>query len=243
MSWETFSLHFKQTYEGGYRYLDRCGEFMLEAIERLDFVCTEPKPTGAKLEIPEKGIVATIDSQELAIRQDLPEDDGAFFLETSQELARIAGKHFNPQHVQKNGFASKRYWPMTSAEATLKASLALGDKFHLDLAKLIGMVPTRKGFDCHFNSGSMDFHVILQAVTFEKVTLHKHTPDFRASAEQRRRVDRLNQNTQRFKSDFSHALMLDTDLVEFDPPLGSLEKHFEDMQHKTALLLKQFHVA
>ena len=61
MTWQTFSLHFKQTYEGGYRYLDRCGEFMIEAVERLDFIPGDIKPTGAKLEIPEKGIVANVD--------------------------------------------------------------------------------------------------------------------------------------------------------------------------------------
>src|SRR5437667_6436659 len=229
MSWQTFSLHFKQTYEGGYRYLDRCGEFMLEAVERLDFIPGEIKPTGARLEIPEKGIVATVDTQELTLRQDLPEDDGTLFFNTSEQLAGIAVKHFAPKQIQKNGFANKLYWRMPSSEAALKASLVLGDKFHLELGNLIGMVPTRKGWDCYFNSGSIDCHVVVQPVTFEKVTVHKHTADFQASRLQRRRVERLNLNTQRFQGDFSHALMLELDLVEFDPPEQSLPKHFADL--------------
>ena len=52
MTWQTFSLHFKQTYEGGYRYLDRCGEFISEAVERLDFIPEDAKPTAAKLRTP-----------------------------------------------------------------------------------------------------------------------------------------------------------------------------------------------
>jgi hypothetical protein len=242
MSWHTFSLHFKQTYEGGYRYLDKCGEFMIEAVGRLDLIPGDIKPTGAKLEIPEKGIVANVDSQDLIVRQDLPEDDGTLFFETAQQLAGLAAKHFSPKRIQKNGFANKLYWRMPSSEAALKASLALGDKFHLDLAKLVGMVPTRKGWDCHFTSGSTDFHVAVQPVTFEQVTLHKHTADFQASPQQRRRVERLNLNTQRFQGDFSHALMLELDLLEFDPPEQSLPKHFADLQQKSTLLAKQFQI-
>jgi hypothetical protein len=242
MTWQTFSLHFKQTYEGGYRYLDQCGEFMLEAVERLDFIPGDIKPTGAKLDIPEKGIVATVDSQELVLRQDLPEDNGEFFIATCVQLTSLAVKHFSPKHIQKNGFAKKLYWPAASSEAALKASLALGDKFHLDLAKLVGMVPTRKGWDCHFTSGSMDFHVAVQPVTFEKVTVHKHTADFQASPQQRRRVDRLNMNTERFMGDFSHALMLELDLLEFDPPEQSLQKHFAELKEKSNLLAKQFQI-
>jgi hypothetical protein len=242
MTWQTFSLHFKQTYEGGYRYLDRCGEFINEAVERLDFIPGDPKPTGAKLDIPEKGVVATVDSLELVLRQDLPEDNGEFFIETCEHLASLAVKHFSPKHIQKNGFAKKLYWPTSSSEAALKASLALGDKIHLDLAKLVGMVPTRKGWDCHFTSGSMDFHVAAQAVTFEKVTVHKHTADFQASPQQRRRVDRLNMNTERFLGDFSHALMLELDLLEFDPPEQSLQKHFAELKEKSNLLARQFQI-
>jgi hypothetical protein len=54
MPWKTLSLHFKQTYDGGYRYLDKCGEFMLAAAEALNVIPGDIKPSGAKMEIPEK---------------------------------------------------------------------------------------------------------------------------------------------------------------------------------------------
>jgi hypothetical protein len=243
MSWKTFSLHFKQTFEGGYRYLDRCGEFMLEAVEKLDFISSETKATGAKMEKPEKGIVATIDTLELVVRQDLPEDGGQNFFKSCEQLAELAARHFSPKRIQKNGFAEKLYWPTTSPQAALKASLTLGDEFHNSLAKSIGMIPSRKGWDCHFSSGSMDFHIIVQPVTFEKVTLHKHTADFQASRQQVQRVERLNANTRRFTQDFSHALSVDLDLVEFDPPEQSLRRQFDELKQKSAILVKLFQIS
>lgn len=38
MSWQTLSLHFKQQYDGAFRYLDRCGEFMLAAVDEMNFL-------------------------------------------------------------------------------------------------------------------------------------------------------------------------------------------------------------
>jgi hypothetical protein len=64
MAWETLSLHFKQQYDGAYRYLDRCGEFMLAAVEKMDFMPGDTKPEGAKLEIPENGFSAAVDTLE-----------------------------------------------------------------------------------------------------------------------------------------------------------------------------------
>src|SRR5437899_3145583 len=99
MTWQTLSLHFKQTFEGGFRYFDRCGEFMLEAVERLNCIPGEIKPTGAKLEIPEHGLTAIVDATELAAAQEIPGDDAGFFLKTCMELATLSHKHFAPRRV------------------------------------------------------------------------------------------------------------------------------------------------
>ena len=53
MSWQTLSFHFKQVYEEGYRYLDKCGEFMVRAVDQMDFVPGEIQITSAQLQKPE----------------------------------------------------------------------------------------------------------------------------------------------------------------------------------------------
>jgi len=80
MAWQTLSLHFKQTYEGGYRYLDKCGEFMIAASDKLKFIPGDAKPTGAKMEIPEYGVNMACDANSLAVSQELPPEDDEFFV-------------------------------------------------------------------------------------------------------------------------------------------------------------------
>jgi hypothetical protein len=116
---------------------------MLAAVEKMNFLPVEPKPTGAKLEIPERGLTAAIDSLELAVAQELPDDNGEFFLKTCSGLAALANEHFTPKSVTRNGFASKSYWPMPTAELLLATSLTFGDAFHVEL-KRSAMVPAHK---------------------------------------------------------------------------------------------------
>ncbi len=240
MAWQTLSLHFKQTYDGAYRYLDRCGEFMLAAVEKMNFMPGEPKPTGAKLEIPERGLNATIDALELAVVQELPDDNGEFFFKTCSNLAALAAEHFTPKRVLRNGFASKSYWPMPTAESPLAASLTFGDAFHVELGKSLGMVPAHKKIDCNFSSGSMDLHILLHPVTFEKISVNRHTANFKASSAQKQRVDRLNKFADRFSVPLSHALMLELDLMEAEPPQGPMDKHFNELKRQTELLRNKF---
>ncbi len=242
MAWQTLSLIFKQTYDGAYRYLDRCGEFMVAAVENMDFMPGETKPTGAKLEIPESGLKATIDCMELAVVQELPDDNGEYFLKTCSGLAALAVEYFTPKSVVRNGFASKSYWPMPSAESTLVASLTFGDTFQVELGKSLGMAPAHKRIDCNFSSGSMDLHVLLHSVTFEEVSVNRRTANFKASSAQKKRVDRLNKFADRFSVPLSHALMLELDLIEAEPPQGTMDNHFNELQRQTELLRNTFTV-
>src|SRR5437667_9151655 len=100
--WQPFSFHFKQIYDEGYRYLDKCGEFMIEAINKLDFIPGEVQVIGAKLEKPELGIKASVDSNELTLVQEQPTDGKEFFV-ACEDLSRLANELFQPKRVWSNG--------------------------------------------------------------------------------------------------------------------------------------------
>ena len=228
MPWQPFSFHFKQVYDEGYRYLDKCGEFMIQAMNKLNFMPGEAQVIGAKLEKPELGIKAAVDSNELTLTQEQPNDDKEFF-EASEGLAKLTIELFNPGRVWTNGFAYRAYWPFTSPEAALKGSLSLGDKYQTELEKVFGMVASHKQLDYHFAAGSYELTVNIQPVTFERVAVARYNPDFRASPQRRKWIDRQNKRADRIKAGVGHALMLLLDLVEHEPPSGSLPKHFEQL--------------
>jgi len=104
------------------------------------------------------------------------------------------------------------------------------------------MVPAHKRLDFNFTSGSMDLHVLLHPVTFEKVSVNRYTPKFKASSVQKERVERLNKFADRFSVELRHALLLELDLMEVDPPQRSLDRHFGDLQRYTGTLRNQFTV-
>jgi hypothetical protein len=243
MNWQTLSLHFKQTLEGGYRYFDRCGEFMLEAVERLNFVPGEIKPSGAKLEIPERGLTAAVDATELIAVQEVPGEETNSFLKTCIDLVALAHKHFTPRRVVKNGFAMKSFVGFANAEAALRASLEFGDKYHQDLGKVLGMVPAHKRLDYNFTSGSLDLHVLVQPVTFEKIASFRRAANFKASRNEKARVERHNLAADRTGGIPGHAVMMELDLIEFEPPQDALEKHFQELARRKSVLQKQFGVA
>jgi len=238
MSWERLSLHFRQTYEGGYRYLDKCGELILAASKQFDFMTAEVKVSGAKLEIPEEGITATIDTHEMSVAQEFPGADGTRFEKVAEGLAQLVNDLLQPQSVMTRGFVTKSYWPMKSDEAASKASLHLGGTFQDELAKAVGMVPARKNLDLNFASGSLDFHVLVRPVTFEKVSVQRFNPSFGATREQRARMERLNKKADRIAIKAAHAIMMELGLVETDPPAESFRSHFGELEKQEAALMK-----
>lgn len=240
MSWQTLSLHFRQQYDGAFRYLDRCGEFMLAAVEEMNFLPGDTKPIGAKLEIPERGLIASVDTLELVVAQEMPSGLDEFFLNTCVGLAALINEHFHPKRIIKNGFACKSYWAIPNADSLLAISLKFGGDAHAELGKQLGMVPAHKRLDFNFTSGSMDLHVLLHPVTFEKVSVNRHNPNFKASSVQKERVERLNKFADHFSVHLSHALLLETDLMEVDPPQHSLKQHFNELTRYTDLLRKQY---
>ncbi len=192
MRWKILSFHFLQTYAGGYRYLDKCGEFMLAAEERLGFLMTDAKPSGAKMEIPESGVHATCDSTSLSLMMELPLDRGDEFLRLCQDVTALVAAHFDPKSVLRNGFLCKMYAPFANGKETYAASLKLGGDFHIELGKAVGFVPETKNIDCFFVSGSKMLHVLVQPVTFERANLTRRNVEPRATRLQQERVDRQN---------------------------------------------------
>ncbi len=244
MPWQTLSLHFKQTYEGGYRYFDNCGEFMIEAVEKLNVISSEIKPTGAKMEIPERGVNATCDANSLVVVQELPPaGDESYFVNLCKEFADLANFHFEPTKIVRNGFLWKSYAPFAQVPDMLAASLKFGGDFQAELAKIVGMVPEHKRLDYFLTSGSKDLQVILHPVTFERVNLSKRNPGFRASGSEKSRIDRFNQFANRIGDALSNALVLDVDLMENDPPQAvSLDEHFGELKKKSDSLRTLFSI-
>jgi len=241
MAWQTLSLHFKQTYEGGYRFLDKCGEFMLAASDKMNFIPGDAKPTGAKMEIPEHGVNLACDVNTLALSQELPSGDDKYFVNVCSGSVELALSFFKPQGIIKNGFALKAYWPFATLQELFAATIKLAGEQQNEVGKIVGMVPEHKKIDCSFVSGSKEFHLVIQPVTFEHNRLTRQNIGAQVNKVEKNRIDRRNTFAERINKSFivSHALMLELDLMENEPPAdASLEKSFADIRQKSEQLKK-----
>src|SRR6266436_4242143 len=76
----------------------------LDAAEKYSFIPDDARPQGAKMEIPEQGVQTTCDATNLVLSQELPLDDGTYFLTLSKGLSELVKHHFEPKAIVKNGF-------------------------------------------------------------------------------------------------------------------------------------------
>jgi len=227
MLWSDLRFHFKQVFVGGYRYLDRCGEFMLAAEREFSCIPKDARPIGGQMEIPELGITIQVDARELAVSQEFPSADANDFFEITDGLAELSEKFFQPSGIHSNGYAKESFIPMTSVEASLKASLALGGDFHSELAKTVGMPAAFKTIDYNFVAGKSELHLTVVPVTFEQKSTISYAAGFRTSELQKEQIDRKNKKNSRRSIQVDHALMMTVDLLELDPPQNALKNHFQ----------------
>ena len=239
MRWEPFSLHFKQIYRGGYKFLDKCGEFVLEAERTLKTMSTETLVTGAKMEIPEDGIQISVNTIELVVFQEMIDDGGERFFNVCESVSKLAVDMFEPVAVERNGFASKKYQRCTKSEEGSEMSLGFDDSsLHDELSKAIGMVPLQRSLDLQFKSGNTLLRCRLHPLTFEKIAVQRHNAGAGATEEQKARANRFNKKADRMDRGFTHALMLEVDLMETNPPQSSLRHQFEDLLKKETAIIK-----
>lgn len=239
MEWKPLTLHFRQRYDGGYRYLDRCGAFILAAEDALAMIPSDTQLSGTKLELPEIGVSATVDVKELRVVQEVPGDGDPEFLSICCSLATLVGEHFGPSVIQSNGFARRSYWAMASGEAAMEGSLRFGGERQTDLSRAVGMVPSHMQLYQAFTSGSRELIVQVAPITFEKVTVQRQNPPLRSSARQRNTASRYNRKADRVGTTPSHAVTLNVDVVEYEPPPGKLSEHFAELMRCDEILRRE----
>lgn len=243
MEWKTLSLHYKETYDGGHRYLDQCGQIMVWAEDNLDLIPEEASPAGCKMVLPEQSIMVGINGTELTVTQELDiTDDGDTFLNICKSMKNIISEVISPRSTQSNGFAIKNLWPFSTIDAARTASLTLAEGYSKELSSDMEMPACEEHIDCHFSAGKSDLHIQMFPATLRKSTSQTQTPGVLATPAQKLRAKRLNHKAENDKKiEFaSSAIMLILDLIEFEPPENSFDRHFNTIKEKNEKLRARY---
>lgn len=239
--WNLLSLHFRHQYERGYRYLDRCGEFMVAMEERFDFIYREALPTGAKMNQPDFGLTLDLDVNGLLMSQELPLDEGERFLEHVLGAAELAAEFVQPGAIFYAGFAAKHFHQCGTEDEALAASLGFHPAGAEALADKLGMTPKTQTVSYLLETGSYDLQVELLPISFNSVKREiARNPGYHATKSQRRRAERQNARDESRNNPAGFALGLNADLREWNPPQGGLEAQFAELRKQLVVLREMF---
>ena len=237
MSWSDFLRRYQLKFEGGYRYLDCCGAFMVEAEERLDLLPSEtPKPTGARMEKPEHGVVVSLDASQLNVVEEMSGRGDEAFLTLALMVGELALRHVEPRAIASRIFRVSSFLPMETLEQAMRYTVEVDKQHQSEWAGKIGMSPSHKKIDYAFSSGSLDVNVVLSVTTFEAVTVQHLATGVRASERQKKRAERFNVRAEKLQVPAHHVVMLEVGITEFDPPADGAETLFEQLRKSDKLI-------
>ncbi|HEY5741609.1 MAG TPA: hypothetical protein VIS99_03630 [Terrimicrobiaceae bacterium] len=239
MSWVDFSRRYHLKLEGGYRYLDSCGAFMIEAEESLDLIPSEDtKPTGARMEKPEQGVIVTLDASQINVQEEMSGSGDEAFVSLALTVGDLALRHVEPRSVAARTFRLSSFLPADTVEQAMSYTVEVNKARLTEWADRIGMSPSHQKLDYVFSSGSLDVNVVLSVTTFENITVQRLATRPRASKWQQKRAERFNLRADNLHVPAHHVVMLEVGISEFDPPSEGGKALFEQLR-KIDRLIKE----
>lgn len=244
------SFHFRQNIDGGYRYLDKCGEFLAVAEKEFDLIPDEANPQGGVMSHPELGIKVHISATEIQVIQEYPPNDakdlndGKDFLDICLQVSSLFFELFKPRSVHRNGFDAHLFYPFVSIKDSFKKSLTYCGEYEKMLAKMFDMVPNYKNLEYSLTSGSRELVFKIKNISLENISSSILPVPARASKKQIQKFSRREKEIEKFaKIDKPYGLLFVLDLMEVDPPIQdqteNLKDHFTELMEKEKIMKKE----
>lgn len=229
-----YSLTFKQNFLGGYRYLDRCGEFLLRAEDEMGMIPSgDQSPSGGKMEHPESGLKLEFNTTFFRLTQDEPKKESVF-TDYVTYFSSLYSALFTPRSIERNGVALQSFIHFDDLAVAERESLVGGSIEEIvSVAKAVGMVPAARNREYHFKSGSRHLTIKTFPATFEKVQSVLKNSAGRATAKRQEVVARQNIVAKRvMEQTLKHALFFDFDLIEDNPPEDGVSSLIAELLEK-----------
>lgn len=241
MPFRRHALFFKQDFVGGYRYLDRCGEFLARAEEEKGMMPGgDQTPSGGTLENPEVGLKLEVNTLMLRLTHEFPEAGGeALFLEHAEYFSNLYHELFAPSAVERNGVAVQCFTSFDAIDVAERESLQGDAEGLAALGRSLGMIPDSRTRDYRFVSGSKHLRVKTHPATFERVQGVLRNAVTRTTPRQQNLIGRQNSGVKRIlEQSLKHALFVDLDLTEDNPPEHGIGPLLEEVLEKIPVVLQ-----
>lgn len=227
---EQYQLHFDQVYDGAYRYLDRCGEFMAKVRETVGFTPLSASPNNCTMELVEHGLQLRGSVEMILLVCTQPENADEW-IRSAEYCSKQAIELFEPLSIVHNQIISRSIWRTKSLEDSYKLSLAVPKQSLLDrFADLLQMTPLNQECFFSFQSGTHRAHVRVQPISITIAAAERKLPLPGASKAFSEYLMKKEKSLQSNSPQPGYGLGLEVTVVENDPPMeGSIQKLYSTL--------------
>jgi hypothetical protein len=222
---EEYQIQFDQVYDGAYRYLDRCGEFMAIAREAFGFTPVSVNPSGCNMEALEIALQLRGSSDMLGLLC-TQSQYASSLIEAADFCTGVAIDLFEPLSIVHNQIISRSIWRTDTLEESYKLSLVLGQETPVDhFSEILQMTPLNQEFFFSFQSGTHKVHVRFQPISINITVAERKLPLPGTSKAYQEHLLKKERSLQESSPRPGYGLGIEVWVVENDPPSkGAIKK-------------------
>jgi hypothetical protein len=215
-TFKDLQIQFEQRFDGGYRFFDKCGEFVSAVREELGFMLLNINLTGCDLESPDTSLRLRASADQLVVVSTEPEKQNEF-VRVADFASKRAIELFSPFVVEYNHLTLSALQQTQSLQASFSRSITLLPTPIQDLSEQLNLPALNQDFTLSFESGTLRVHVRMQPAVRNVSVAERRLPVLglpKAQAEHLiRREKRLSAKVE---TPF-YGVSLDISVVESEP--------------------------
>jgi hypothetical protein len=235
---EEYQIQFDQVYDGAYRYLDRCGEFMIRAREAFGFTPVSVNPNGCNMEAPEIALQLRGSAEMLVLVCTQPQYASSL-IKAANLCTEFVTDLFEPLSIVHNQITSRSIWRTDTLEESYKLSLSIAEETQVDrFSEILQMTPVSQDFLYSFQSGTHKAHVRLQPISINITVAERKLPPPGASKSYQEFLLKRERSLQESPPRPGYGLGLEISVIESEPPVeGAIQKLYTALlDHKKQIL-------
>ena len=239
---EEYQLQFDVAFDGAYRYLDRCGEFMAAARQKFGFVPISVNPMGCNMEAPDMALQLQASGDALLlICTNLKFSSDLF--RAADFCLRVSADLFDPFSIEHCRLVSRSIWRTATMEQSFVDSLKIFPAAVEDVGDLLQLPPLNQDLSFAYESGSRRLHLRLYPIAFNVTPIERKLPILGTPKGLREYLLKKEVSIRQNPAQPAYGFGLELTLVEIDPVLEevveSLRSGLVDYRKKILNKLKQ----
>jgi hypothetical protein len=224
--WDEWQLQFEQIYDGAYRYIDRCGEFIASVRQELGFMPSGVNPMVCDMDHPDLGLKLQASSENLTLTSWKPSDSEDFIL-AGEAACRKAVELFQPFSVHQNRLTSRSCWFTRTLAESHELSIGFLNRDGAEVAEMIGMTPANHETAWTFQSGTRQVALKMTPIALNVTVGERRLPAPVTPKSVATFLEKKERQLQTMRPP-SYGLSLEISLIELQPIRSfSLREYFD----------------